>query len=134
MLEINLALLQSTCYTIRFHILRIIVFMQKQLSHVHVHPLAVVAHACVMSGRAVNYEICCVRVGNNEYLQSVKEESIQFLIYDVVPLQDLDLVVNMHEQRGYTQESASWEGASIQQNSAELHINTNSEIDRSALC
>lgn len=93
-----------------------------------------------MSGRAVNNEIRCVRIGNSEYLQSVKEESMQFLVYDVVPLQDLDLVVNVHEQRGgtkeraqYTQESASWEGASIQQNSAELHINTNSETDHSAL-
>lgn len=87
------------CYTIWFHILHITVFMQKQLSHVLVHPLAVV-HACVMSGRTVNNEISCVRIGNNEYLQSVKEESIQFLIDDVVPLQDFDLVVNMHEQRG----------------------------------
>lgn len=36
--------------------------MQKQLRHVHVHPPAVVAHACAMSGRTVNNEICRVKL------------------------------------------------------------------------
>lgn len=73
--------------------------------------------------------MCSVRIGKAEYSPSVKEESVLFLIYDVVPLQDLHLVMNIHEQGGrrtqYAQSAVSWEGASIQQNSAELHIITN---------
>lgn len=38
-------------------------------------------------------------MGHDEYLQAVKAEWIQFLIYGVVPLHGLDLVMNIHQQR-----------------------------------
>lgn len=62
------------------------------------------------------------------YSLPVKEESLLVLTYDVVPLQDLALVMNTRTvreaQKDKGQESASWEGACIRQNSAELHITT----------
>lgn len=94
--EINLAIYNMNifvCYTIPFQILHILVSLQKQLTHVHINPLGVIVHACVMSCRTLNNEICSAQIGKMSYLLSVKEESLLFLTYDVVQLQDLSLVM-----------------------------------------